>query len=178
MKHISATLFTVLILGLNGFAQSVTLPPLEVVPQVDLNRYIGKWYEIASFPQFFTANCVASTAEYSLLANGDVKVDNKCHDKTINGPIRSVMGRAWVVDKTTNAKLNVQFFWPFWGRYWVIDLGKNYEYAVVGHPNRDFLWILSRTPQMDTATFQKILDRLKLQHYNIEKLIKNPQPLI
>jgi len=82
-----------------------------------------------------------------------------------------------VVDKRTNAKLKVQFFWPFSGDYWIIDLGSNYEFAVVGHPKRTYLWILSREPQMDSGTYEAILQRLKAQGYDLSRLKKTLQPL-
>jgi apolipoprotein D and lipocalin family protein len=75
------------------------------------------------------------------------------------------------VDKETHAKLKASFFWPFSGDYWIIDLGENYDYAVVGHPNRKYLWILSRTPQMEESLYQSILERLRNQSYDLSKLI-------
>jgi apolipoprotein D and lipocalin family protein len=151
-------------------------PPLQTVPHVDLNRYIGKWYEIASFPQWFQKNCVASSANYTLRRDGDVDVLNQCHNKVLDGKLREAKGKAWIVDKSSNAKLKVRFFWPFSGAYWIIDLGPNYEYAVVGHPNRKYLWILSRTPKMDHAVYEGILERLKQQHYDLSPLRKTLQP--
>jgi apolipoprotein D and lipocalin family protein len=150
-------------------------PKLETVPFVDLNRYLGKWYEIARFEQRFQEGCVASTATYTLRDDGKIGVLNQCHMNTVDGKLKSADGYAKVVDKKTNAKLKVTFFWPFFGKYWVIDLGENYEYAVVGHPNRKYLWILSRTPQLDQATFDGILERLRAQHYDLDKLIIPPQ---
>ncbi len=152
------------------------LPPLQTVPKVDLDRYTGTWYEIASFPQRFEKGCVASTATYSLRNDGKVSVLNQCRNETLDGKLRSARGTAWVVDKRTNAKLKVCFFWPFSGDYWIIDLGSNYEYAVVGHPKRTYLWILSRKPQMDSNIYENILQRLKAQQYNISLLKKTLQP--
>ncbi len=153
-----------------------SVPPLQTVPNVDLQRYMGTWYEIASFPQRFQKGCVASMATYALRKDGKVEVLNQCRNETLDGKLRSAKGKAWVVDKETNAKLRVSFFWPFWGSYWIIDLGSNYEYAVVGHPNRNYLWILSRKQQMDPGTFEAILQKLKAQHYDISRLNKTLQP--
>jgi apolipoprotein D and lipocalin family protein len=152
------------------------LPPLQTVSSVDLVRYMGDWYEIASFPQRFQKGCVASKAAYALRKDGDVDVLNQCRDKTLDGKIRMAKGKAWVTDSKSRAKLKVRFFWPFSGAYWIIDLCAGYEYAVVGHPNRNYLWILSRTPQMDPAVYDGILDRLKKQHYDISRLKKTLQP--
>ena len=152
-------------------------PPLQTVSHVDLNRYMGKWYDIASFPQRFQKGCVASIATYTLRKDGDVDVLNQCRDKTLDGRLRSAKGKAWVVDRQSNAKLKVRFFWPFSGDYWIIDLDSNYQYAVVGHPKRNYLWILCRSPQMDSAVYDGILERLKRQHYDISRLNKTLQPV-
>ena len=152
------------------------LPALQTVLSVDLERYMGTWYEIASFPQRFQKGCVASMATYSLRRDGKVEALNQCRNETLDGKQRTAKGTAWIVDKGTNAKLKVRFFWPFSGDYWIIDLGPNYEYAVVGHPKRTYLWILSRQRQMDARTYQSILERLKSQHYDISRLKKTLQP--
>jgi apolipoprotein D and lipocalin family protein len=166
-----------LICPLNLLAfDSKELPPPNTVPYVDLNRYMGTWYEIASFPQRFQKGCVASNAAYTLRKNGDVDVLNQCRDKTLDGELRKAKGKAWVMDRKTNAKLKVRFFWPFSGDYWIIDLGRQYEYAVVGHPKRNYLWILSRAPHMDSAVYQGILERLKEQHYDLSRLQRMLQP--
>lgn len=152
-------------------------PELQTVPAVDVKRYTGEWFEIASFPQYFQKNCVHTKATYSLRDDGDIQVLNECRDKVPEGKLRSSKGKAWTVDKNTNAKLKVSFFWPFSGDYWIIDLGANYEYAVVGHPKRDYLWILSRTPQMDQTVYDGILQRLKVEHhYDLAPLQKTLQP--
>ncbi|MFH1703871.1 MAG: lipocalin family protein [Nitrospirota bacterium] len=150
-------------------------PPLKVVTFVDLNRYAGTWYEIARFPNRFQKGCVGTTATYTLRKDGKIDVLNQCRKGTLDGEISSVKGTAWVVDNKTNAKLKVSFFWPFSGRYWIIELGEDYEYAVVGHPNRKYLWILSRSPRMDKKIYNLILEKLKLQFYDTNKLIKTLQ---
>ena len=99
-----------------------TSAPLPVVPYVDLKRYTGTWYEIARYPHRFQEGCVGSKATYTLRDDGKISVLNECYDKTFTGKIRSAKGKAWVVDKKTNAKLKVSFFWPFSGDYWIIDL--------------------------------------------------------
>ncbi len=147
--------------------------PLKTVSHVDLSRYLGKWYEIARYPNRFQKDCRGSRATYSLLENGKIAVLNECYDKTAPGKLRSAKGKAWVVDQTTNAKLKVSFFWPFAGDYWIIELGKDYEYAVIGHPDRKYLWILSRTEEMAAPLYQAILLRLEQHGYDSSLLIKN-----
>lgn len=144
--------------------------PLETVPNVDLKRYAGKWYEIASFPQFFQKGCHCTTAEYTLTDKDYVIVENRCNKDSVSGKETSIKGKAFVVENSGNAKLKVQFFWPFSGKYWIIDLADDYSYAVVSHPDRDYLWILSRTPKMDGVVYQQILERLKTKGFNLDKL--------
>lgn len=149
---------------------------LETVSYVDLSQYVGKWYEIASFPQRFSQGCVATTATYSLRNDGKIDVLNECRIDSFDGPLKTAEGVAEVVDKETNAKLKVTFFWPFSGKYWIIDLDEDYEFAVVGHPNRNYLWILSRSPQMEPNKLNQILDRAERKGFDLEKLQMTPQP--
>ncbi len=150
-------------------------PPLEVVHYVDLERYTGRWFEIARYPHSFERDCAGVTADYSLRDDGRIEVINTCFESSLDGPERLIRGSARVADPTTNAKLKVTFFWPFEGDYWIIDLDNEYEYAVVGAPNRRFLWILSRTPTMDGETYEAILDRLAAQDYDTQPLELVPQ---
>ena len=151
------------------------MKPLETVAHVDLQRYVGRWYEIARYSHRFQEGCVGSRATYTLRDDGRINVINECYENSFSGKLRSAKGKAWVVDKETNARLKVSFFWPFSGDYWIIDLGKDYEYAVVGHPGRKYLWILSRTPSIDQDLYEGILARLESQGYDTSKLIQSPQ---
>jgi apolipoprotein D and lipocalin family protein len=141
---------------------------LEVVPKVELEKYLGKWYEIARRPAKFQEGCSETTATYALSKDGNVSVLNECKR---NGKVKRAKGKARVVDKTTGAKLKVTFFWPFYGDYWIIKLGDLYEYAVVGTPDRRYLWILSRTPQMDNKLFSESVEFAKSKGFNAENLI-------
>jgi len=155
--------------------EKTQVQPLETVSNVDLKRYTGLWYEIARYPNRFQKDCVGSRATYGLKDDGRISVLNECYDRTFEGSLRSVKGTARVVDATSNAKLKVTFFWPFSGAYWIIDLGRDYEFAVIGHPKRKYLWILSRSKEMDQDLYERILERLKQQDYDTSKLIKTPQ---
>lgn len=148
---------------------------LETVPFVDLTRYTGKWYEISRYPHRFQEGCVGSRATYTLRDDGKIAVLNECFEGSFSGKLRDAKGTAKVVDKKSNAKLKVSFFWPFYGDYWIIDLGKEYEYAVVGHPDRTYLWILSRTKKIDEVLYQEILGRIAAKGYDVKKLISTPQ---
>ena len=161
------------IFGCVGTAKSKS--PLTVVDSVDLQRYLGRWYEIASYPAWFQKGCAGSTAEYSLLSDGKIQVVNRCRKGSLDGPPKESKGKAEVADTATNAKLKVWFFWPFKGNYWIIDLSPDYRWAVVGEPSRKYLWILSRTPTMDEAVYQGILKRLKDKGYEPARLRKTAQ---
>ena len=151
--------------------------PLDVVGDVDLDRYLGRWYEIASFPQRFQEGCVATTANYTLRDDGRIRVENECRDNSFDGDLRRVEGVAWVTDpERSRAKLKVQFFWPFSGDYWIIDLDPEYRYAVVGHPSRDYLWILARDQKIDPDEYEALLARIAAQGYDLGRLNQTPQP--
>lgn len=152
------------------------LPELETVERVELSRYLGTWYEIASFPQRFQEGCTGTTATYALRADGAIDVVNRCRKGSLTGAEQAATGRARIVDRTTNAKLQVSFFGPFWGDYWVIDLAEDYTFAVVGHPSRDYLWVLSRSPVMDGAVYAGVLGRLRAKGYEVERLRTTLQP--
>jgi len=157
------------------FSSMSNLQILQTVPYVDLKRYAGKWYEIASYPQRFQKGCYCTTAEYTPTPKGHIIVENRCNRDSINGKQSYIKGRAFVEKKTGNSKLKVQFFWPFQGKYWIIDLAYDYSYAVVGHPNRNYLWILSRTPRMDAAVYDQILGRVKEKGFDPSKLRRTVQ---
>jgi apolipoprotein D and lipocalin family protein len=150
--------------------------PLPVVEHVDVQRYVGKWYEIARYPAWFERNCVAVTAEYTLRDDGKVAVVNRCRVRTLDGREKKATAVARVVDPQTNARLKVAFFWPFEGDYQIIMLDDDYRWAVVGEPRRGYLWILSRTPQLNAATYDAILARLPEFGYDPARLEQTPQP--
>lgn len=144
--------------------------PLQVVPHVELEKYLGKWYEIARLPAKFQDGCSQTTATYSLSKDGAVSVLNECVRK---GKVKRAKGKAKVVDKETGAKLKVTFFWPFYGDYWIIKLGVNYDYAVVGTPNRQYLWILNRTPTMDDKLYTQLTEFAASNGFNVSRLIRS-----
>jgi apolipoprotein D and lipocalin family protein len=146
---------------------------LKVVPHVDLEKYLGKWYEIAHLPARFQEGCDETTATYALSEDGSISVLNECKK---NAKVKKAKGKAKVVDKSTGAKLKVTFFWPFYGDYWIIKLGENYDYAVVGTPDFKYLWILSRTPQMGSKLFSELTEFAKAHGFDTERLIRTHQP--
>ncbi|HBS35049.1 MAG TPA: lipocalin [Parvularcula sp.] len=125
-------------------------PPLRTVAAVDLERYLGTWYEIARYPNSFQKACEAVTATYTMRTDGLIGVRNECG--AIDGArARVAEGRARVADAATNAKLKVSFFGPFWGDYWIVDLDEDYSRAIVGEPSGRYLWVLAREPGADAA---------------------------
>lgn len=159
-------------------AQSKTETP-KTVDKVDLQKYTGLWYEITKIPNRFQKNCIkGTTAEYAINDDGTINVLNSCIEE--NGERNNAEGLAKVVDKKTNAKLEVSFFSilgirPFWGDYWIIGLGANYEYAVIGHPERKYGWILSRTPKLDEAKLDEAFNILKNNGYDPKNFTPTPQ---
>jgi apolipoprotein D and lipocalin family protein len=151
-------------------------PPLETVGHVDLRRYAGTWYEIASFPARFQEGCVATRAEYTLRSDGLIRVVNQCRRESLDGPLKTATGLARAVNPPANSRLKVSFFRPFWGDYWIIDLDPAYQWAVIGHPSRDYLWILSRTPRLDEAVYRRLLEHLPAQGYDPGRLRRTLQP--
>ena len=170
----SANIFLISLLTFSVFAavgMGDRKDELEVVQSVDLARYAGRWYEIARLPNGFQKKCAdAVTADYTMRTDGKIEVINRC--RKTSGEYTTAKGKAKIADKKTNAKLKVTFFWPFYGDYWILDLGPNYEYAVVGEPGRKYLWILSRSPQMDEALYQQLLQKMAAQGFNTKLMIR------
>lgn len=142
-------------------------PPLEVVPRVDIDRYVGTWYEIASIPVSQQEGCSCTTAEYSVIEEGVLKVVNSCKKE---GEVDQAEGKAFVVPSTNNAKLRVQFFWPFRGDYWILELDDEYRWAVVGVPSRKYVWVLSRSASMEEETLSLLLERIAAKGFDIAKI--------
>lgn len=154
---------------------------VQSVPSVDLQRYAGLWHEIARFPNPFQGKCTAeTTAEYELLPEGDVRVINSC--RGADGQMVRSEGRARLADRRgPYSRLKVRFapgflsFLPMvWGDYWILDLTEDYSAALVGTPSREYLWILSRTPQLDDTIYQRLVATAAVQGFDVTRLAKTP----
>ena len=162
-------------------ATSANLPSVRTIASLDVPRYMGTWYEIAKFPNRFQAKCAANTrAQYLAQADGSVQVLNSC--VTTDGSTIDALGKAHQVGPATSPKLQVRFApawlsWlsAVWGDYWVIDLDADYQLAAVSDATREYLWVLSRTPQVNAKAYDALLDRLKAQHFDVQKLDRTPQ---
>lgn len=149
---------------------------VKTIPSLDVPRYLGTWYEIAKFPNWFQKKCVSNTkAVYATKPDGNLRVLNSC--KTAGGETSEAEGLARQIGAKDSPKLEVRFapewlsFLPMvWGDYWVIDLDPQYQVAAVSDPRREYLWVLSRTPQLDPKVYADLLQRLKQQQFDIQKL--------
>lgn len=149
----------------------------STVKELDMNRYLGTWYEIARFPHSFEKDLVGVTATYSMRDDGKIKVVNQGYKKSLDGELSVAVGKAKIPNKAEPGKLKVSFFWIFYGDYFVLELDKDYRYVMLGSSSPRYFWILSRTPQLDEATYQMLLEKARQRGYNLEKLEKVPQKL-
>lgn len=162
-------------------ATPATLPAVSTIAALDVPRYMGTWHEIAKFPNRFQAKCVANTrAQYLAQTDGSVQVLNSC--TTADGSTIDALGKAIQVGAATSPKLQVRFapawlsWLPMvWGDYWVIELDADYQLAAVSDAKREYLWVLSRTPQVNAKAYDALLERLKAQHFDVKKLEPTPQ---
>ena len=143
---------------------------LPVVKSVDLNKYLGSWYELARLPNSFESGLTCVMANYSLKENGDIKVVNSGHKIGEASKVSTATGTAWVPDPTQPTKLKVSFFWPFSGKYWILALDRDYKYAMVGDPSRKYLWILSRTKTLPATTIDALLIQAQSLGFDTSKI--------
>ena len=172
----------IMILTLFSILLNTSVFASETVESVDINKYMGQWYEVASIPTRFQKDCVGTNAIYTLLENGEVEINNSCRKFTLDGELSLQKGRGRVVDTVSNSKLEISFVgpfigdtWFFWADYWILELGENYEYAVIGTPSKKFLWVLSREKTLDQNLYEEILERRQADGYNVELLKKTLQ---
>jgi apolipoprotein D and lipocalin family protein len=166
--------FALLVIAFTGLARAAQ--PLPTVPVIDLPRYLGNWFEIAKFPNWFQRKCVAKTrAEYSLRSDGSMQVTNRC--TLASGKVDEAIGTARQMGSASSPKLQVRFApdWlsmipAVWGDYWIVALDENYQWVAVSEPQREYLWVLSRTPRMDPRTYGDLLIRLSSLGLDVQKL--------
>jgi len=172
-----------LLLALSGCAAFTPTQPAPGLPQtvasVDVQRYLGTWFEAARLPVFFQdgerVRCADVTAIYTARQDGRIDVLNTCRNALAGGAIRSATAIATAQPDSGNARLRVAFFWPFHGDYWVIGLDPEYRWAVVGAPSRRVLWILSRTPQMAEVDYARAVEIARAQGFAVENLQRTEQ---
>lgn len=147
-------------------------PPLPTVPSVDLNRYVGTWYEIAHLPNFFQSKCASDTQATYRADGKDVEVLNQCRKE--DGTVEQIRGIAKVVAGSHGAKLRVSFFRPIYGDYWILDLDPDYRWVLVGEPSRKYAWILARSPDLDAATQDALLARAAALGFDRQAFVGTP----
>ena len=176
MTKIYSTVLVSLLCLFSLTAQGQSDEPVKTIPSLDVPRYLGTWYEIAKFPNWFQRKCASNTkAVYSLRSDGNLKVLNSCN--AADGSVAEAEGTARQIGSKDSPKLEVRFapawlsFLPMvWGDYWVIDLDPQYQVAAISDPRREYLWVLSRTPQLDKKTYEDLLQRLQAQQFDVRKL--------
>lgn len=154
---------------------ALALAAAPTTVQLDLQRFLGTWYELARFDVFYERGCVGVTATYSLKEDGELDVLNRCLKDSLDGEEKLITGKAWVPDPKAPGKLKVQFFWPFSGDYWVLAVAPDYSWAVVGNKKRTAAWLFSRTPKVDDGLYASLVAKLTEQGYDPAKLQRTPQ---
>lgn len=145
---------------------------IPTVSTVNLEKYSGTWYEIARLPNRFEKGLECVTATYTLRNDGKIEVINKGHKTGKLTKISKIKGVAWVPDKRFPGRLKVRFFWPFSGKYYILDLDKNYRYALVGEPSRKYLWVLSKDKHLDSNIYNLLLEKAAKMGFNTARVIK------
>ena len=170
-------LLSVIISGLfTGCSGQKQMIDNSVVKELDLQKYLGTWYEIARYDHRFERDLVGVTANYSMRPDGKIKVVNSGYKNTLDGEYSEAIGKAKIPDlENEPAKLKVSFFWIFYGDYYVLELDKDYQWAVIGSSTDKYLWILSRTPQMAPEIYTDLLKRIADRGYDTSALIKVKQ---
>jgi apolipoprotein D and lipocalin family protein len=169
--RLATTLFALSTLSACNTAERAPGPPLPTVASVDVQRYLGTWTQQALIPNRFQAMCVSDTrATYARDGDG-LSVLNQC--RRADGQLEEAKGVAKIVEGSNNAKLRVSFFRPFYGDYWVLALEPNYQWVLVGEQSRQYGWILSRTANLDDATYNQILARAVELGYDKTKFVRS-----
>ena len=174
----SLLLFGLTLLILLSCSKTNTMEKIDTttVESVDLNRYLGTWYEIARFPHSFEKGLVGVTANYSFRKDGKIRVLNQGYKGTLDGKLSRAEGKAKIPDPDDTSRLKVSFFLFFYGDYFVLELDESYQWAMIGSSSPNYFWILSRTPQMEPAVYQMLLDNAEKRGYELGKLIEVDQP--
>lgn len=176
--HFLFLLFSFTVIGIISTSANIqeTMIDKTVVKELDLQRYLGTWYEIARYNHRFERGLVGVTANYSIRGDGKIKVINSGYKNGLDGKFSKATGKAYIPDlEREPAKLKVSFFWNFYGDYFVLDLDEDYQWAVIGSSSDKYLWILSRVPQLEPDIYDELIEKIKQRGYNVTKLIKVDQ---
>ncbi len=180
-RKLSALLAVTLIAGCVSFGgqdseEEQSSSTVRTVQKVDLQRYMGDWYVIANIPNRIEKNCHDSIETYAMRPDGQIDNLFYCRDSSFNAPLEQRVNTVAMVDnKDTNAEWRVRFFRYVWVKYLIVDLDPEYQWSVIGHPSREYGWVLSRTKSLPPETYAQILDRLRGQGYDTSLFVKVPQ---
>lgn len=175
MNKLRLLLIFCILFNLNCTNTSSQMIDKTTVKELDLNRYLGTWYEIARFPHSFEKNLVGVTATYSLREDEKIRVINQGYKTTLDGELSVAEGKAKIPNPSEPGKLKVSFFWIFYADYNVLELDENYQYVMIGSSSPKYFWILSRRPKMDSETYEMLLEKARKRGYNLANLVKVPQ---
>lgn len=170
MRSLTIILF-IFIFSLSSCQNHAQMIDKKTVTNVDIEKYMGTWYEIARFPHSFEKGLVGVTATYTLKENGKIQVVNQGYLNSFEGKRKIANGKAKIPNPDDPGKLKVAFFLFFYADYYILELEENYQWALIGSSSDNYLWILSRTPQIEEETLQFILGKAKQRGYNLDKLI-------
>jgi apolipoprotein D and lipocalin family protein len=168
-KLLSISLILILVMGCQ------TMKPIHTVEAVDLKRFMGDWYVIASIPTFIEKDAYNAMESYRLAEDGTVATTFKFNKGSMNGPLKKYTPRGFIKDKSFNAVWGMQFIWPFKAEYRIILLSEDYSTTVIGRTKRDYVWIMARKPEISGEEYASIVNFLAEQGYDIRKLQKVPQ---
>lgn len=177
-KNLILFILTFTIIGMTNISSYAQKGIIDnsTVDNMDLNRFLGTWYEIARFPHNFEKDLVGVTATYSLDENQKIKVVNRGYKNNLNGPVKETIGKAKIPNPQKPGNLKVSFFWFFYVDYLILELDtQNYQWAVIGSSSPNYLWILSRESHIDDNLYSEILKKIKKRGYDMSKLIKVTQ---
>lgn len=170
------SLLLLLLVGFGSCSSAFKKNLMKNIQPVDLEKYAGRWYEIARYPHRFERNLTGVTADYTLLDNGRIEVINRGFEDSLNGKERIAIGKAKSASNDGMGHLKVSFFWIFYADYFILELDPDYQHALIGSSSSDFLWVLSRTPQMPEDQLETLLARARTLGYDLEKVERVLQP--
>ena len=166
----AVTIFAIVLLTFTLGCQ--TMKPIETVDYVDLNRFMGDWYVIANIPTFIETDAYNAVESYRLDKDGTVATTFRFNKGSLDGPVKEYYPRGFIRDTQSNAVWGMQFIWPFKAEYRIIYLNDDYSMTVIGRTKRDYVWIMARSPATPAEEYTRIINFLKAQGYDIEKLQK------
>lgn len=158
-------------------ASCATMPkePIKTVPSVDLPRFMGPWYVIASIPTFLEKDAHNAVESYELNADGSIATTFTFHKRSFDGPVKTMKPHGFVVDKVSNATWGMQFLWPFKAEYLIAHLDAGYTETIIARNARDYVWIMARRPDMADADYQRLLAEVGAMGYDTTKVLRVPQ---